>query len=687
MKALRKGSRLLIWAIVSIAAARATLAETVLLDDDFGGFEPRMFSAGVVGAHAEYHFLPAVAAHGHWQVSCFRSEESQRAWRIVRHRDRPAMLQAITSTAEDARYTHPMVVAGDPLWRDYTTEVEFEPESATQPSGFAFRYQNDRCYYFFAVVRGKAVLSSVNHSRSPHSADVTVLGEKPIVWNPGQLLTAKVTVQGDTIRAWINGALVTEARDTTFGAGRVALLADVPTHYYRVRVTASAESAAATALSIETRASEEQRLQASNPGLVIWKKLATLGFGTGRQIRFGDLDGDGRMDLVFCQVRRFGPWDCNSEVGCLTAINLDGKVLWQIGERDPWNDQLTNDVAVQVHDVDRDGRTEIVYAKDQELIVADGATGKPLRRIVTPENRSKRKPHDKSSRILGDSIFFADFRGRGWDGDILIKDRYEQFWIYTDQLELLWSGTANTGHYPFAADIDGDGRDELAIGYRLYDHDGNLLWNREDKLTDHADGVAIIDFDQTPGSEPRLLNAASDEGMVFLDLRGKILKQHFIGHVQNPATANFRSDLPGLETVSINFWANQGITTFFDARGEITLQCEPIQYGSMMLPVNWNGSGEELILLSPDVREGGMLDGWGRRAVVFPADGHPVLCNAVLDLIGDRRDEIVVWDSHELWIYTQSDNPRTGRLYRPERSPQYNSSNYQVTVSLPSWQE
>ena len=71
----------------------------------------------------------------------------------------------------------------------------------------------------------------------------------------------------------------------------------------------------------------------------------------------------------------------------------------------------------------------------------------------------------------------------------------------------------------------------------------------------------------------------------------------------------------------------------------------------------------------------------------FPADGHPDLCYSVLDLSGDCRDEIVVWDPYEIWIYTQGDNPRPGRLYRPKRNPQWNASNYQATVSLPAWSE
>lgn len=75
------------------------------------------------------------------------------------------------------------------------------------------------------------------------------------------------------------------------------------------------------------------------------------------------------------------------------------------------------------------------------------------------------------------------------------------------------------------------------------------------------------------------------------------------------------------------------------------------------------------------------------RVVEFPNDGHPELCNAVLDLTGDCRDEIVVWDPWEIWVYTQSDNPKAGRFYKHGRNPLYNYSSYQTTVSLPGWSE
>lgn len=82
-----------------------------------------------------------------------------------------------------------------------------------------------------------------------------------------------------------------------------------------------------------------------------------------------------------------------------------------------------------------------------------------------------------------------------------------------------------------------------------------------------------------------------------------------------------------------------------------------------------------------------MFDGWGRPVVGFPDGGHPDMCNAVLDITGDCRDKVVVWDPEEIWVYTQDDGPRDGRLNKLTRNSQSNVSNYQATVSLPGWTE
>jgi len=668
--------------IVAASSAQTNTAEelpAVLLDDDFSTLRTGLLM-NAVGAHTEYHYLSEAAPKGNWAVSAFKSYGSQRAWRLIEENSQRVMLQSYENNKD--KYTHPMLIEGDPLWHNYRITADFSPASDKGQSGIIFRYRNDRCYYFFGVDGPRAVLKMVRHESGFHKPYEKVLAETACSWTPGRYLTAQIDVNDNHILARLgNGVL--KANDSTYTFGKIGLMSDVLTRYKNIKVATTAEEKELLGKRIADRQEQLNRLQASNPRPVLWKRINTEGFGVGRNLRFGDLNNDGQIDVLIGQVVHHGPKDTNSELSCLTAITFDGDILWQIGESDHWKDHLTNDVGFQVHDLDGDGRTEVIYCMGMQIIVADGASGKTKYRAQTPEVPENIKPpYNKFPRILGDALYFCDVRGSGHPRDIIIKTRYSHFWVLNDRLEVLWSAACNTGHYPYAYDIDDDDKDEISIGYSLFDDDGTLLWTLDNKLKDHADGVAIVRFRQD--GELRLLCTASDEGIFFTDMKGRVLKHHYLGHVQNPAVANFRDDLPGLESVSINFWGNQGIIHFYDADADSYHDFEPCQHGSMCLPINWTGSSEEYFVLSANTEEGGMFDGWGRCVVKFPADGHPDMCNAVLDVTGDCRDEIVVWDPFELWVYTQHDSPKEGRLYRPERNPLYNYSNYQATVSLPA---
>ena len=52
-------------------------------------------------------------------------------------------------------------------------------------------------------------------------------------------------------------------------------------------------------------------------------------------------------------------------------------IFWQIGTGSR-KYLLTNDVAFQIHDFNNDGRNEVIYTMNFELIVADAETGKTL---------------------------------------------------------------------------------------------------------------------------------------------------------------------------------------------------------------------------------------------------------------------------------------------------------------------
>lgn len=670
--------------LLCLASCASVKNNVVLFHDDFSKMHSEKISSDG-GAHTEYHFLPELYGKGNWNVASFYHDRNANvAWKVFSDEGKKIIAQ---TTRYKILFTHPMLVAGDSLWEDYTASLRFKPLDELQ-SGLVFRYHTNTQYYFFGVEKGMALLKKADKHKAFRQENVQVLASQPFDYKPGEYLNAVVNVNGSNITATINNSLTLKASDASYKKGKVALLADAPTYFTELKVVTSAAQHHQIAKSRTAILNDQAALSAKNPKMKLWKKLDTDGFGTGRSLRFGDLDGDGQLDILVGQVMNLGPTDKFSEVSCLTAITMDGKKLWQVGEPDTWKTMLTNDVAFQIHDINGDGKNEVIYAKGREIIVAEGATGKALYKKSTPRisDIDPKGPVNKEyDHILGDAIFFADFRGLGRKGDMLIKDRYDHFWVMDENLNPLWHGMCKTGHYPYAMDMDNDGKDELAIGYTLYNSDGKQRWSLDKTINDHTDGVAIVDY--KGDGNFITMNAASDEGMLFIDTKGNILKHHFIGHAQNPVVANFRNDLPGLETLTINFWGNQGIVNFYDADGNIYHDFEPAHHGSMCMPLNWKGDGEEYFILSPNPEIGGVFDGWGRKVMNFPDDGHPDMCNATLDITGDSRDEIVVWDTYSIWIYTQDDNPRKGRLYKPVKNSLSNYSNYQTTVSQPGWIE
>jgi len=664
--------------ILSLLSCENKTDPVFLLNEDFSAQRSGTLLADP-GAYTEFHYLPEARPRSNWVVSTFRYNRPP-SWEIRKKDGLKVMVQ--TKINHNAHW-HPMVITGSSFWSNYTVEAEFKPHNLRTRSGIIFRYQNDRCYYFLGIDEETIALIKVNHGTGFRQPDETILSRTSYQIFSDESLKVKVTAEGSLLTVFMPDEQIWEIRDSTFMTGKIGLLADGPSEFYSVKVTTTKPVMQEIEKKEQAFMQEQDSLTARNPAMTVYKKTYLGEFGTGRNIRFGDLDGDGETDVLLGQVVHHGPKDRNSELSCLTALTLDGQILWQTGKPDPWKTMATNDVAFQIHDMDQDGKNEVIYCMNQEIIIAEGKTGKIIRKTptpLTPGGKPMESGHNSFPRILGDCLYFLDLQGKGYDSDLILKDRYQYLWAYDSNLNLLWKNECRTGHYPFACDTDQDGKDELLAGYTLFDHDGKKLWSLDDQLSDHADGVAIVRYDEN--EEPKILCAASDEGMFFADLNGHITRHHYIGHVQNPAVANFRNDLPGLETVSVNFWGNQGMINLYDKNGAIYHTFEPTQYGSMCLPLNWTGKSEEFFVLNANAEEGGAWDGYGRRVVRFPDDGHPDMCYATLDITGDCRDEIVVWNPGELWVYTQEDNPLYNeKLYRPERNPLYNYSNYQATVS------
>jgi hypothetical protein len=672
--------------VLSFICALTALRGADLFRDDFSSFPPGWLTnpVGLLNAAIqEYHYVPNRGVPlGAWSNAICHLD----AWVAGDEGGKPYLEQQLDDTTN--QFTNPIFLTGDPEWSNYTIEAKVKPLLLKGMAGLVFRYHTNRHYYLFALVNGNKARLSLHLPvedtfRVPKWRE---LGAADFSYDTKRYYTLRVENSGQHIRAYIDGKLMLEASNGEILKGKAGITAGMPTRFEEFAVTASPAELEAISNRIHQREQELSRLRAENPQPKLWKKFETPKFGAGRNVRFGDLDGDGVPDMLIAQNIPRVRGDAFDQISCVTAVNFDGKVLWQSGRPNPKNGLLTSDTPFQIHDVDGDGRNEVVLVRDFQLQILDGRTGEVRRSVWMPKMPAdeKERPYEMEN---GDSIAFVNILGDKARHEILVKDRYEHFWIFNNSLELLWSGDGQTGHYPYPVDIDNTGHDKLLIGYSLWDHTGRREWNHDKDLHDHADGIAMGNFSGDPKAEPRAYASGSDEGFIMFDRAGNILKHVRIGHAQSPSVGKYRTDVPGLQYATVNFWRNPGIITLFDWDGNIIAQDEPIHSGSVMLPVNWRGDGQEFILLSANAKEGGMVDGHLRRVVMLPDDGHPDLTTNVLNVTGDARDEIIVWDQNRVWIYTQ-DRPFDGkRIYAPIRNPDYNESNYRSNVSLPNWKD
>jgi len=666
--------------------------DSVIAYCDFSKVSPGKFGTLTGTGFPEYHYIPRKFTDG-WSIVNNRGPEE---W-IILEADGKHTLNYLgyNKTVWTSDFIYPVLCYGDSLWKDYALEVRLTPTTRKDLNGIIFRYRDGRHYYLLGLDTNDVVTLRYRDGEKGFRQDGWhELASASYATNAGSIYTLRAELSGTRIRCLVNGKEIFNINDKRYPGGKIGLFATAPVTFHDVKVTAT-PSAREQYLSLkEKREKETEKLRAENPRPVVWKKIDTRNFGVSRAMRLGDLDGDGTTDFLLIQNIPFFESNYN-QISCLTALNSNGQMLWQSGTPDPAHAWVSYDVAAQIHDIDDDGHNEVIYAQGPVLMVLDARTGKEKARYNLPE--SAIQPGEKSwleykhyyrrdllPYLNVDCISFADLRGTGKDLDIIIKDRHTRLWAYDNHFRLLWTASANLGHYPAFFDSDGDGRDEVYIGYSKFSPDGKLLWSLDDQMGEHADGICVGDFTLSDKPE-KVFIGGSDDGALLLDGSGHVLMHHLVGHAQTPSAGQFRPDYPGLEFCDINFWGEPGLITIYSNQGAVITSFEIIHAGSPVQPVNWTGDGTEYIFLSPNIIEGGLIDGHGRTVVMFPDDGHPDLVWMAHDMTGDPRDELIVWDTASIWIYTQ-DKPFTGKtIYAPKRPPLYNESNYSPVISWPGW--
>ena len=391
-------------------------------------------------------------------------------------------------------------------------------------------------------------------------------------------------------------------------------------------------------------------------------------------LRIGDLNGDGGPDLLFVQSV-FG----TRAITCLTATTILGEVLWQTGTASIENGCIYSDLPVQIYDWDNDGKNEVLYVRqavyaepaydgkspreraskyegEAHIVILDGRTGKEKGGFALPA------PAD-------DCFLFADLTGRGRREDLVVKDRYWNMWGVAHTGETLWHWEGSTGHFPAIADVDGDGKDEVFVGFALIDHDGKVLFQHDAKDA-HQDAAWIA---RAPDGKWRLLFGNS--GIHCLATDGTELWSHPLGEAQHVVAGHFRNDsvlqlvvvdrTPSPHHRDENAWA---ILYLYDLEGNEIWRRQQAKgaWAIAPVPVNWSGGGAPSSVLIYGHRQGKpavMYDGAGEIVDTLPMAYTPSRTEQdrqsdfyvlAADVWGDSRDEVILFGSRGACIYTNA---------------------------------
>lgn len=640
-------------------------------------------------AMGEYQYIPNTGRLGRWYdpVCNHTYNGTGPSWLITNVNGKHAM-ESMRIEKNRPHTMFPTLETGETCWKDYTVSVTMRRLSQKGCAGIVFcmNHSIDTLAFVLENQNRAAVLYR-------HKEEITCLKEKefPHGCDDNYRLTAEC--MGEEAVFYVDDAeLFRLSSPLVSRGGKAGITADCPTRFMDFLVQVSEETEKEIAAARRKEEKRQEAEMAQHPKMKLWRKLDLKNFGTSRQIRFGHLKGDSSWQVVFAQMQKRVSRDAYGFISCLTAMDLDGQILWQLGEPSEEADVLgkvSADVPLQLYDIDGDGKDEVIVGWDFQIQILEGDTGKVKKSARTPFSQEE----DASiigipyhiyafERINPDGIRICNFRGKDRPGDILIKDRYCRVYALDENLNLMWKYVSpkNTGHCPLPVDIDGDGKDEVLVGYTMLDSDGSFLWTYPIEK-DHTDEIVAGKW--MPGKDEGYFACVSgSQGFFIGDFYGNIVARDGIGHAQRVSVANYCPEREGMEIAVVNFWGHQGVIFLYDCYGNPIWEMENEMNGNILAPVNWDGNGTELILTNGDPHKGGLLNGDGIRAVAFPDDGHPLLCCEAMDLTGDERDELILWDYHSMYIYTQEDNPKP-QTYHPVKFPPYNASNYRGEYAYP----
>lgn len=399
-------------------------------------------------------------------------------------------------------------------------------------------------------------------------------------------------------------------------------------------------------------------------------------------VAVADLDGDGRLDYVLKQpdTEIWGflyTWYRSPDTYKLEAYNADGKFLWR--QSMGWGIEMGVWFAPYLaYDLDGDHCAEVILKgtdadpRDAEgvvnegreyTVVLDGRTGKVRSRAEFPGREgfgSAGRPGDVAAR---NQLAIAYLDGRT---PCIIAERGTYglqkviaYQLRGGKLEILWRWDnaaaerrfyGQGAHTLHAADVDGDGRDEVILGSSVLDDTGEPLWSTG---MGHPDVCVVGDhLPANPGLEIfyALETPQKQNGVCVVDGKtGKVLWGHpqETHHVGFGQVADVDAAHPGAEA-----WAAEDPKTglfpnnvpprwFYSAAGELLAEGAAVPGSNSV--VYWDGDTQRELLRSGQARD------YAGGAYPPTIEGSTL---AIADVLGDWREEIITSLPGEIRIYT-----------------------------------
>jgi len=426
----------------------------------------------------------------------------------------------------------------------------------------------------------------------------------------------------------------------------------------------------------------------TNPNAVLIKRIAVpepflrdglVEIQFGGDIRIGDLSGNKRVDFLVYRSMDDAHDGGGMKPCFLGAFDIDGKILWQVGEG---GEQPSRPGPVVIHDIDGDGESEVISffinpeidcppssLQNVVLQIRNGRTG-ALEKEAAPE--ALLAAEGEGANWVHQRLFICNLRGTDTPRDFIVK-LGTRVLAFDQDLKMLWTYSNPWDEYtkcpayiPSVGDIDNDGKDEVNGGYFLLDDDGSILWEKQ--LGRNMDSVTIAPWDYG-----KMRAFGSGFGHV-LDIEGNdILKlgEELVPHGQELRVADFDPASPGPEMI-IRYNGHNTPVMVIGNDGQVLHRFElnesPNHTG--MEAVFWDGPSETALLYN-----GGTL--WKGDGTVFaelpdlpPPYGHKkhgwYHCIPA-DLSGDEGEELVIYNPWDRFVF----------IYGPSKDSDF--KNYSAT--------